>query len=690
MDIELFYRKYQFPVLTDARFHSLQQEISTLRKEYEEGTRERKTFFGLKKIPPRYGPEERLQIMETLVSHYDSLIQLLKEKICSCREAFQKVGEGVQGLFQEKIHQLERLEEKRKALLERLEAGGKQDVARAIEQQQEKVRILAQNLGKACILIIRKLRHALNALETLADDETAQRDVLRSLREDVDLYRSVLEFNRDLNALQKDISALTRTALNFDDFLSKSLGPLTILIEEISKTDKRVAESLEEVRRISLELEKEHLIIEDVTLGDRVLDYFVSAHFRQEMLDSFIQSLTSPNMDFETVEFDVRLVEGLPGKTFDFEAFSRNLSALVERGLSDLYQPLSPVTNAPAVSGEVAFGAATVGIETPASSIYASSTPSPSTSTPSTPFQKEASEVVGSKVRAEEEADTSIAQNQEPEPGPLPQQKVKPVEKELYRMPVSRAHPALVVFLLDMSGSMDDAFQGKYSKAEFVAFSVDRTLEELVVRCRKADGVRDYFHIACLGFGDNEVWSLLPMKEVIVPISQLAQSPRSIQQDSEGLPHPCWVKPGPNGNTPMCKALAEACLLVGPWCDQHFSSYPPTVILLTDGESTDGTPVKEAQILKQLHTQDGNTLLFCVHIQKNSTREILFPNQIPDIGEAGRILYELSSPMPPHVLRHAQQYGYSLQEGSRFFAYGVGAERIAHFFDLGTRPVQFL
>ena len=708
MEIELFSRKYLFPAITDSQFQSLQSQIAQTRKLYEEGSTERKAFFGLKKIPPRLSPEERLQLMEVLVEHYQELIRLLKSKIESCREAFQEVGEGVREIFQEKIAQLQELEGRRQKLLSRLRSEGKNEAAATLEIQQEQLRILAQNLARACILIIRKLRHALEALSLLAEDEEAQKEVLRNLRNDVDTYRSILEFNQDLKALQRDISEITRTALSFDDILSKNLGPLNYLIEEISRTDRRVAESLAEIQRISLELESQNQIMDEFAIGDRILDLLVASHLKRDVIDSLIESITSPSSSLDEVEFELKLAEG-PEKgsaSFDFQIFAQNITSLVDRGLQDLYGatpgsplqlasiPEAPTPTDSSLSEARALEASTLGTESLKNETGTGREGTPESAGFEQGTYPDGTFPVGEEPLPEKAEPSHAGEGLSPDGAEPPSEtEAHSPNKVLlkYRAPVSRANPTLVLFLLDMSGSMEETFKGRITKAEFLARSVDRTLEELVVRCRKADGIRDYFHVGCWGFGDERVWSLLPLEEKILPISRLAQSPRSIQRDEAGLPHPSWVLPKAEGNTPLRAAFREACLLVGEWCDRHYDSYPPTVILITDGKSTDGIPEEEAKILKQLHTSDGETLLFCLHIATQSEGEILFPAQAPRRLDAdGKFLFEISSPMPLHIRQQALRLGYSLEEGSRFFAYGAGPERVAHFFDLGTRPAQLL
>src|SRR5262249_10341779 len=72
-----------------------------------------------------------------------------------------------------------------------------------------------------------------------------------------------------------------------------------------------------------------------------------------------------------------------------------------------------------------------------------------------------------------------------------------------YTAEISRLNPTLFVFLVDRSTSMAKPFGGQpgKSKAEGVADAINRLLQNLVLKCARADGVRDYFHVAVIGYG---------------------------------------------------------------------------------------------------------------------------------------------------------------------------------------------
>lgn len=131
--------------------------------------------------------------------------------------------------------------------------------------------------------------------------------------------------------------------------------------------------------------------------------------------------------------------------------------------------------------------------------------------------------------------------------------------------------------------------------------------------------------------------------------------------------------------------MERACEITARWCDSRPASYPPTVIAVTDGMSTDGDPSGAANILKQIHTEDGSVLLFNLHIAGDSGSEIVFPDNSRDLDRHGTLLFEMSSPFPPHLMEQAPAFGFSVNTGARFFAYSAGAEITAKFFNLGTR-----
>ncbi len=239
------------------------------------------------------------------------------------------------------------------------------------------------------------------------------------------------------------------------------------------------------------------------------------------------------------------------------------------------------------------------------------------------------------------------------------------------------------------------------SKAQFVADVLNKTLYQLAIRCSRAEGVRNYFEIGVLAYGDNTVRSGFGGElsgSVIHPISAVADHPLRVEEriktvdDGTGgfikqsTKFPIWFEPVMSGNTPMCAVFRQAAEILVDWCDHHPDSYPPIMINVTDGQSTDGDPELITDQVKLIATQNGDCLVFNLHVDTSDDEPVVFPvaeSVLPD--QFSKMLFRMSSPIPPNLLPVARDYYPSTADDARFFAYKAGIEAIVNFFEIGTR-----
>src|SRR4051794_25156137 len=190
---------------------------------------------------------------------------------------------------------------------------------------------------------------------------------------------------------------------------------------------------------------------------------------------------------------------------------------------------------------------------------------------------------------------------------------------------------------------MSDAFGGgenQRTKADGVADAINRLLQELSIKCAKEEGVRDYFHIGVIGYGSRvgpAFGGALAGRD-LVPIGEVASNPARVDErtkkedDGAGgvlersVKFPIWFAPHAEGGTPMTAAFTEAQKLVDRWLVDHPGSFPPIVINITDGESTDGDPSSVADAIKLQSSADGSVLLFNVHLSSDGGPSISFPD----------------------------------------------------------------
>jgi hypothetical protein len=212
-----------------------------------------------------------------------------------------------------------------------------------------------------------------------------------------------------------------------------------------------------------------------------------------------------------------------------------------------------------------------------------------------------------------------------------------------YNAEISRTNPSCFLFVVDQSGSMVKPFGGQRGKikAQGVADAINRLLQNLVLKCAKSDGIRDYFHVGVIGYG-VQVGSAFAGKlagRSLVPISELANNPLRIEQrtqkvdDGAGgvidkkLKFPIWFEPTGEGKTPMCGAFTLVKKIIDEFLGKYPACYPPVVINITDGMATDGVPEPVATALRNAASQDGNVLLFNAHLSSRDIRRSSFPTR---------------------------------------------------------------
>jgi hypothetical protein len=277
-----------------------------------------------------------------------------------------------------------------------------------------------------------------------------------------------------------------------------------------------------------------------------------------------------------------------------------------------------------------------------------------------------------------------------------------------YEAEISRTNPTCFVFLVDHSTSMQNPIQGEAGnpkKSEFVAESINKVLQSLIVSASKDLDIRRYFQIAILGYGfevksafkgalaDRE---LLWIDEVYENPLRLEDRIREEDLGEEGVVelttrYPIWIEAEAKGQTPMCAAMNRAIEILTPWVEEHPDSYPPTVINLTDGESNDGDVRIPANELKQLHTNDGNVILLTVHASSNSFAEkVFFPDteqNLPD--HFSKTMFTMSSILTPNMKRTSSEIlGIELGDSARGMVYNGDIASIVQALEIGTRPAN--
>jgi hypothetical protein len=287
-----------------------------------------------------------------------------------------------------------------------------------------------------------------------------------------------------------------------------------------------------------------------------------------------------------------------------------------------------------------------------------------------------------------------------------------------YAKDIRRSQPCAVVLLVDQSGSMGEVWSGGGSKSVGVAECINNLLESLVMACIRNRGeIFPYFEVAVIGYGGDgksAVRTLLPNSTIdnpLLPIDKISTFAKTEQSTRNGLieERKVWVQPHHNGATPMCEAIITATKVLTPWVQQHAHCFPPIVMNITDGVSTDGAPQIPARDLLNLKTDDGSVLFFNINISgfddsptasgaptppslkkplsgmSGATKRLVFPSDSAKLpNESARSLFEMSSVLPEALRKNAAGREISLDPGARGFIYNATSKDLTSFLDIGT------
>jgi hypothetical protein len=274
-----------------------------------------------------------------------------------------------------------------------------------------------------------------------------------------------------------------------------------------------------------------------------------------------------------------------------------------------------------------------------------------------------------------------------------------------YSTEINRTNPTCFIFLVDQSSSMLEPFAGQADKqkSEGVADAINRLLQNLILKCAKSDGIRDYFYVGVIGYGGKVLSALggTLAGQTLVPISAIANNPLRVDQrtrrvdDGAGgileqkFKFPVWVEAKAMGRTPMCEALKLAKQYLEVFLGRFAGCYPPLVINITDGMATDGDPRSDAQALQALASSDGNVLLFNAHVSATQALAIEFPSSdasLPD--NFAKLLFRMSSKLPPRLFDTARADKFPVQPDARGFVFNADLVSVIRFLDIGTRVAQ--
>lgn len=238
--------------------------------------------------------------------------------------------------------------------------------------------------------------------------------------------------------------------------------------------------------------------------------------------------------------------------------------------------------------------------------------------------------------------------------------------------------PALVIYLLDVSASMEQPLGGK-RRIDVVMEALTAALRQMVFRSTKGGRLSPRYRIAMFAYSDH-VYDLL---DGIKPVDQVARL---------GVP-----ELSPMRMTETAKAFAQAEKLLRSELPALRHCPAPLVCHMTDGEFTGDDPEPIVRRIMQMAVPDGNVLVENIFIS-----EKILPKPIDDvmkwegIGPQTRLenqyaekLRAMSSPLPESYRAILAENGYRLAKGTLMLLPGTSPELVALGFQMSAAtPVR--
>jgi hypothetical protein len=274
---------------------------------------------------------------------------------------------------------------------------------------------------------------------------------------------------------------------------------------------------------------------------------------------------------------------------------------------------------------------------------------------------------------------------------------------------ITRKAPTALVILLDQSGSMGETtdYEGqKITKSSLAARFVNQILSELIMKCTKDDGLRNYIDVAIIGYGEevgaawqngdstnnwrsiNDLYSS-SATETITKTLKVRGVEREIEEQVK-----TWISARADGLTPMGEALQQTKTLLKTWISAHSESFPPVIINISDGNATDikgDALIDIANQIKSLYTNNGHILLFNCHIGDGGGQVCQYPRDKSDLsGDAlGALLLEMSSLLPSVFYPNCKKDIPNFDEKERYYAMfqNVAIGQMLRILQVGTSHI---
>ena len=243
----------------------------------------------------------------------------------------------------------------------------------------------------------------------------------------------------------------------------------------------------------------------------------------------------------------------------------------------------------------------------------------------------------------------------------------------LYTQPATSLRPALVIYLIDASSSMNDSC-GPMTKMDMVNKALREVLKDMVRHSMRDGVVQRRYKIAIFAYSTKVL-------DILDGIRDLPEVVR------HGMP-----VISADGETDTAAGFSAVETLLKTHLMNFQANPAPLVCHLTDALITAGDPAPAVRRIQAMAVNDGPVLVENVYVADNMLRSpvqdwsqwggVVKSRQLSN--DYARFLFELSSPLPETYRQNMNNSGYHLQKGAALFFPGTHTELVRLAFAIST------
>lgn len=243
-----------------------------------------------------------------------------------------------------------------------------------------------------------------------------------------------------------------------------------------------------------------------------------------------------------------------------------------------------------------------------------------------------------------------------------------------YEIEATSKTPALIIYLLDMSASMNQPL-GEKRRIDIVSDALQAALRTMVFRSTKGGRISPRYRIAMLAYSNHTI----DLLDGIKPVNEVAKM---------GVP-----ELSPQRTTETAKAFLQAEKLLQAELPNLQACPAPLVCHMTDGENTgDEDPEIVARRIMQMSVPDGNVLVENIFISDTLLSQAIadphkWPGILPDTKfkePYARKLQAISSPLPASYRKMMLEMGYSMDPRALMLLPGTDPQLVQMGFQMSA------